>query len=83
MKRATNWGREVSSAEQANPYARPVLAGPWWLGFNDARARRPYWNDYVTRVSRYEYQQGYLAGCRVEGRSIQSIINAAHAEATE
>lgn len=75
---ASNWEREVLRAAQPNPYKRPVLAGPWWLGFNDARGEYSYWNDYLSRTDRYEYQQGYIAGAE---ERLETIVDAAHERA--
>jgi hypothetical protein len=40
----------------------PVNAGPWWLGYNEAREGLPFRPDYVLQTSIHEYTLGYRAG---------------------
>lgn len=55
--------REIARAQRAARYGeRPVPAGPYWTGFNDARAGFEYDNDYATVVAQHEYHLGYEHG---------------------
>lgn len=55
--------REIARAQRAARYAeRPIPAGAWWTGYNDAREGREYDNDYPLRTSQFEYHEGYAAG---------------------
>lgn len=64
----------------------PVLAGlstdPWWKGFNDAQAERPYLNvSGPLLVDRYMYQQGFETGSARHVRIGEVLLTGAEAAA--